>query len=202
MRLHDAELLRVEASRFEQDGVGNGDLADVVQEGPLDERAHLPAAKAQRFREAQRIERDPVVVGIGVAVALGDRGAEQRDALEIRAEQAFGVIRQSPGLLSHDGVDGQGGRDDDRECDERGAQDAAAFDVFDGGRERAFREGGPDARLVAVREPCGERARADCNQQRDRDDAPQECAVHVFLQRDSGDRRQTPDGRGGALKAR
>ena len=109
MALHLAELAGVELAGLEQDGVGDPQLAHVVEEGPLQQRAHRRRVQPGRLSHAPRVDGDAVVVGVGVAVALGDGAAHHAQRLEVGVEQAARERLQPPQEARHDRVDEQRG---------------------------------------------------------------------------------------------
>lgn len=73
---HDGELLVGQFSRFQQNPVTDSDLADVMEEGSLDQAPYRRTGDTEQFAQPDGIERHPIVMDIGVAVAFGN-GASQ-----------------------------------------------------------------------------------------------------------------------------
>ncbi len=126
MVLHLAELGRVETPGLEQDRVADAQLSHVVEEGALEERAHLGAGEARRLPDARGVDGDAEVVGVGVAVSLRDGAAHHAKRLEVGVEQAQGQVLQPAQQAGDDGVDERGGGEDDPDPQSDGAGEPAS----------------------------------------------------------------------------
>ena len=94
MRLHDDALLRGQPAGLEQDGVGDADLAHVVQGGgPLDQ-VHRLCVQPGRAAEAGRQPGHPLRVLAGVVVAELGRPGQPLQHLGM-------CLLQRPGPLAH-----------------------------------------------------------------------------------------------------
>ena len=114
VQLHDGELDIIELAGLVQDLVADADLADVMKECALDQRANLFAAQAGRLGEMGGVERHAIVVRVGIAVAVRDRAAEHLHRLQIGGEQAFREVRQPAGQPEDDRVHQQARCQDDQ----------------------------------------------------------------------------------------
>ena len=102
MLLHQLELVARERRRLEQQGVGDADLADVVQVAAAIERREILGGPAERGSERDGIVRQPLAVAVGVLVARFD---DERQAPEdaLGGIEVVGVLleadeRRDPGL--------------------------------------------------------------------------------------------------------
>ena len=89
MTLDELELLLVERARLLQDLVGNGELADVVQEAADRQLAQARCGDAELLPHLDREQRDAAGVTLGVLVL---RGQEARQRADLRAE--VGLFRR------------------------------------------------------------------------------------------------------------
>src|SRR2546423_5930555 len=101
VRLHLRVLPVVELARLDQDPVGNGDLADVVEEGPESQRVQARGRELELLPERERDLLYPQRVAGGVRVLGLDGGIEALDRLErallepaIRVEERLGAVAQ------------------------------------------------------------------------------------------------------------
>jgi hypothetical protein len=76
-------LLSGEPARLEQDGVGDRDLAEVVQRRRLPDEPHHPVAVTGAAREQRGQVADPLGVLVGVVVAVLRRQCQAPQALEL-----------------------------------------------------------------------------------------------------------------------
>ena len=98
MALHDLEFLCGQFAGFEQNAVGNADLADIVQKSADHQIGNLLFRQVHRLGQSDCIVSDPVVVGVGIRIPLGNGVAEGVHQGEIGVQQASG----QPGrLLQH-----------------------------------------------------------------------------------------------------
>ena len=76
MLAHDARFLRIELAALEEDGIGDGNLADVVEEAAALERAEVAVVEPERRAQFRRVVREPLTVAVGRRIARLDGGAE------------------------------------------------------------------------------------------------------------------------------
>ncbi len=81
---HHVVLLRGQVSALEQDVVGDGDLADVVQRGRLAQTPDLLRAHSQTRADLRRKHSDSLRVLKGAVVAVLDRDGQQLQGLRAR----------------------------------------------------------------------------------------------------------------------
>ncbi len=117
--LHLLELLLREVAGLEQDAVPDADLAHIVEERTLDERAHLVVGEARLLTETDGIDGDPVVVDVRVAVPLGYGAAEHVEDLHVGVQEVVGETRDPPQEAGDHRVEQQGGEQHDERRDER-----------------------------------------------------------------------------------
>ncbi len=95
--LHDHPLLRGERGRLVENGVGNADLADVVQQRRELDPADLIRRELHLDRDDPRQGRDPGRVAPGVRIARVDRGGERLHRREVELAQSsvmLGVLER------------------------------------------------------------------------------------------------------------
>ena len=88
-------------------------LPTSCRNAPLMSLRSLLRGQPQGLRKGHGIERDAIVVGVGIAVLLGDRAAEDLQGLQVGGEQALRVASQPPHQGEHHGVQDGGGEGDD-----------------------------------------------------------------------------------------
>src|SRR5436309_3784692 len=106
MLAHHPRLLGVERAALEQHAIGDGDLADVVQEAAALERGEIAIAKAKRAAERDAVRGEPLAMPARRRIARLDGGAEaenQRlDRLElVRVELQAYERADARAQLSH-----------------------------------------------------------------------------------------------------
>src|SRR5579862_7741413 len=74
---HRLPFLRRELGRFEQNGVGNRNLTDVVQQRTLLERAHVRGWEASAARQMARVSLNPERMGKSLVFARIERGDQR-----------------------------------------------------------------------------------------------------------------------------
>ena len=85
-RLIDGVLRVVERPGLLEDRVGDGELADVVEQAADREVAEVALREAEALADLHRPERDPARVLLGVGVAPAELDRERAD---VRAEEAL-----------------------------------------------------------------------------------------------------------------
>jgi len=89
---HHRPLIVGERAGFEEDGIGDGDFADVVQETTAMEGQQLRARQAQRRAEEHAGDRQSLAMAAGTLVAL-------LDGLGERKQDRFGLLERIDGGL-------------------------------------------------------------------------------------------------------
>ena len=93
-RAHDRPLLGRQRARLEQDGVGDADLADVVQQHAVGEVAQVLLRHAVLAGGGQRVAVHAARVGLGADVARVEGGAQRLQRRPVRLLQlAIGAAR-------------------------------------------------------------------------------------------------------------
>ena len=83
---HDVKFGIVEFSGFEQDGIGNADLAHIVQKTAGDQGLHGVTGQPHVFGDACSNPRHPVIMRASIRVAFGNGAAERFHHRNVRVE--------------------------------------------------------------------------------------------------------------------
>ncbi len=97
-----------------QDVIADADLADVMKKGALDQGADRGGVETRRLGQMHGVQRDPIVVGVRVAVALRDGAAQHLDDLEICGQDALRETGQASRQDEDDRVQQQARRQHDQ----------------------------------------------------------------------------------------
>ncbi len=152
---HHGELGLVEPRGLQEDGIGDADLAHVVEHRALDEGAHGVVVEPERLADPRGVDRDPVVVGVRVAVALGDGAADHLEHLQVRIEEVEGEPGQASHQAQDDRVEQRRGQEDRSDRERDGAQQSLAGCglLLRGGDEHPFCPRGDAAAAVPEGNP-------------------------------------------------